>query len=367
MKKVNKIILFLLIICVSLPYTASAAEKTAAQRKKEMADKIAQADKDYENAMDKKLYYDKLADELQSDIDYLDGLITSLNSDIDEKNEQIEEYSRQLEIKQDNFEKRLRALQHRGAMSYLDVIFGAENFSDFLVRVTLVGDLVDHDKNMINEVAAIKSSIIDAKAELESKKSEQQNAKDSIAQQQSQYEVLANKQQSAMTELASDKEKYKAEYQKAVKEMEEESRKAAAAVASTVTYSGGTGKFAWPLAGRGTITCRYGYRTDPAPSNHTGIDIAISTSTPIYAADSGTVTKAVNGSTGYGKYVIINHGDGSSTLYAHASKLYVQVGQKVARGETIAAVGSTGWSTGPHLHFEVILNGKKVNPEPYIK
>lgn len=117
-------------------------------------------------------------------------------------------------------------------------------------------------------------------------------------------------------------------------------------------------KMAWPTEGQ-RITQYYSWR-------HTGLDIANKTGTPLYAAEAGTVEYA-GWSNGYGYNVLINHGDGRKTRYAHASKLFVEVGDSVSRGENIAAMGSTGWSTGPHIHFEVIINGKKQNPLNYIK
>jgi len=122
--------------------------------------------------------------------------------------------------------------------------------------------------------------------------------------------------------------------------------------------SGGSGKMLWPTVGH-RITQYYSWR-------HTGLDIGNKTGTPLYAADDGTVESA-SWNTGYGYNVVINHGGGIKTRYAHASKLFVKAGDQVERGENIAAMGSTGWSTGPHIHFEVIINGKKYNPLNYIK
>ena len=113
----------------------------------------------------------------------------------------------------------------------------------------------------------------------------------------------------------------------------------------------------------GTITSRYGSRWG---STHTGLDIAAPTGTTIAAAAAGTVTFSGNRGSGYGNYVKISHGNGVETLYAHCSKLYVKTGQKVAQGEAIAAVGSTGKSTGPHLHLEIRLNGATQNPQLYL-
>ncbi|MCI8496665.1 MAG: peptidoglycan DD-metalloendopeptidase family protein [Clostridiales bacterium] len=125
----------------------------------------------------------------------------------------------------------------------------------------------------------------------------------------------------------------------------------------------GSGTFKWPVAG-GSISSGYGYRWGRF---HKAVDIAASTGTNIYAADSGTVTFAGwGGSRGYGNYLIIDHGNGFKTLYAHCNSLYVTAGQKVSKGDVIAAVGSTGFATGPHCHFEVILNGSNVNPSYYL-
>lgn len=117
-------------------------------------------------------------------------------------------------------------------------------------------------------------------------------------------------------------------------------------------------KMLWPTDGH-IITQYYSWK-------HTGLDIANKTGTPLYAADSGTVIYS-GWSTGYGNNVVVDHGGGKKTRYAHASELYVKVGDKVTKGQTIAAMGSTGWSTGPHIHFEVVINGKKLNPLNYIK
>ena len=123
---------------------------------------------------------------------------------------------------------------------------------------------------------------------------------------------------------------------------------------------------AWPVPAGGRITSPYGYRTYPDVGLHTGLDIAIAQGNTIVAAEAGTVIRVINGTTGYGKYLMVNHGNGTVTLYAHTSKIVVAVGQTVARGQKIAEIGSTGFSTGPHLHFEVRINGKAVNPIGYI-
>ena len=117
---------------------------------------------------------------------------------------------------------------------------------------------------------------------------------------------------------------------------------------------------------RDGITSEYGYRTSPEPGFHYGIDIGKPMGTEICATKDGTVTSAVKGTTGYGYYIILDHGEGIETMYAHCSELLVEVGDEVTKGDVIAKVGSTGNSTGPHCHFEVIINGEKVDPAPYL-
>ena len=353
---------------------AFADNKSASERMSEMKKKIAETEKAAESAKEKKEYYDSQIESLQTDIDEMDSVISGLNSEINAANAQLADATQKLEQKEASYNDRLRAIQKRGSTSYLDVIFGADDFSDFLVRLTLVENVIDHDKSMMDEIAKLQGEIASSKQALEQKAEEQKQAQDLIVAQKNQVQALSDKQEAYMAELKKDAAKYKSEYEKAQKQMEAENERNKAANISrnsagqTVTYNASSAtKMQWPIPAGGRISCYYGYRTDPAPSNHTGIDIAISTGTAIIAANDGTVTFAAYSSNGYGNYIDINHGDGSATRYGHCSKLYVKAGQKVKRGETIAAVGSTGWSTGPHLHFEVMINGSRVNPLPYIR
>ncbi len=363
----KKIIVFLTALSLVLSSFTVFGEKSLSEKKKELEQKIEQSEEEFASAKEKKLYYDAQAEELQENIDDFDIIISSLQTEIDSHNTRIAEINEQLDLKEQSFGERLRALQHRGPLSYMDVLFGATSFSDLLMRISLIDDIVSHDKNIINEISALKGEEVAAKAALETKQGEQEEARSLIVSEQNRLESLASKQQSLMNDITADKAAYQKEYEKAVAEMEAETRAAEAsgAFGSGGAYTG-SGEFQWPVPAGGYVSCRFGYRTDPFPSNHTGMDIAIGMGNAIVAAESGTVTRVVNSNYGYGKYLIIDHGDGSSTLYAHCSKIYVANGQKVSRGETVAAIGSTGLSTGPHLHFEVIIGGKKVNPESYL-
>lgn len=353
----------LLIVFLSIILAFSGSALTPTEKRAELQKKLAQADKEYASAKEKKLAYDEQISALQGDIDEVNGMIASLDSEIAEQNAKIDDLNSQLEIKKGNFETRLRALQYRGSTSYLDVILGADSFSDFLLRLTLVSNIINHDRDMMNEISRIKTEVEDAKAVVVAKKDEQVQSRDLLASQKSHLDTLAAEQQSAMNELSKDINEYK----EAIRQQEEETRRAASAMSGSYNVvRKGSGQLQWPVPAGGYISSGFGYRSETAINNHTGMDIAIATGNAIVAADTGTVSRVIYGNYGYGNYLIVNHGNGMSTLYAHCSKIYAQVGQSVSRGETIAAIGSTGYSTGPHLHFEVIINGVKVNPAPYI-
>ena len=363
----KRFIVFITALSLILSSFTVFGAPSLSEKKKELEKKIEQSEKQFASAKEKKLYYDAQIDDLQKNIDDFDLIINSLQSEIDVHNARINEINAQLEVKEQTFGERLRALQHRGPMSYMDVLFGATSFSDLLMRISLIDDIVSHDKGIIDEISALKNEEITAKDAIVAKQDEQKEAKGLIVAEQDRISALASKQQALMNEIMADKAAYQKEYAKAVADMEAETRSAASsgAFGSGGAYTG-SGQMQWPVPAGGYVSCRFGYRTDPFPSNHTGMDIAIGMGNAIVAAESGKVTRVIDSNYGYGKYLIIDHGDGSSTLYAHCSKIYVTVGQKVARGEHIAAIGSTGLSTGPHLHFEVIIGGKKVNPEAYL-
>ena len=352
---------FVLLLIFAVSFSGSA--QTPAEKRAELQKKLDQADKDYKSAKEQKLAYDEQISDLQDDIDEVNGMISTLDAEIAEKNAEIDQLNNKLTAKKDQFQTRLRALQYRGSTSYIDVLLGADSFSDFLLRLTLVSNIINHDRDMMNEISTLKSDVETAKAVVVEKKEEQVASRDLLASQKAHLDTLAAKQQAAMDELSKDMDEYKA----AIAQQEEETRKSASAVSAgyTVIHKG-TGQLQWPVPAGGYISSPFGYRSETAINNHTGMDIAIATGNAIVAADTGTVSRVIHGSYGYGKYLIINHGNGMSTLYAHCSKIYAQVGQSVSRGETIAAIGSTGYSTGPHLHFEVIVNGVKVNPAPYL-
>lgn len=275
-----------------------------------------------------------------------------------------------------DFKTRARVMYERGSASYLDVIFGSKSFSDFLYRVEMVKQIVDYDKEVLKKMAEARQVIKDSKAEIENQRDQKVLNLEILENKKSQLKLQYAERDRIYTQLAS----REAEYKKMLDDADAEAKKLIAqinAIPSTYTPPAGSSgsvkytgeKFSWPSPSCSTISSPFGSRMHPIQKrviNHTGIDISAGYGSAIVAAADGKVVNAgYNGS--YGKYVVIDHGGGYKTLYAHCSALLVSAGQVVSRGQTIAKVGSTGNSTGPHLHFEVLVNGSQVNPMGYFK
>lgn len=314
---------------------------------------------------------------VRQQITLLSDKITLLEQGISKKEEELQA---QQQLIQENFEmlkKRLRVMYKTGNASVLGLVLGAEDFTEFLSRTQVTARVAQHDRELIEDmheklaqIKEVKEAIESDKTDLETTKGQQSDKQNQLAQQ-----LLQTQDQIQDIEaLEKDYKANKTQLDQQMKEVQAEVDAIYAKIQSTGTYDGGI--MLWPVAGYKTVTSDYGWRFG-GTDFHTGIDIARTNAAgqgiygkPILAAADGTIaftqTSYVPGR-GYGIYLIIDHGGGISTLYGHTSGLAVKMGQKVTRGQTIAYVGSTGWSTGPHLHFEVRVNGKHTNPWPYLK
>lgn len=314
---------------------------------------------------------------VRQQITLLSDKITLLEQGISKKEEELQV---QQQLIQENFEmlkKRLRVMYKTGNASVLGLVLGAEDFTEFLSRTQVTARVAQHDRELIEDmheklaqIKEVKEAIESDKTDLETTKGQQSDKQNQLAQQ-----LLQTQDQIQDIEaLEKDYKANKTQLDQQMKEVQAEVDAIYAKIQSTGTYDGGI--MLWPVAGYKTVTSDYGWRFG-GTDFHTGIDIARTNAAgqgiygkPILAAADGTIaftqTSYVPGR-GYGIYLIIDHGGGISTLYGHTSGLAVKMGQKVTRGQTIAYVGSTGWSTGPHLHFEVRVNGKHTNPWPYLK
>jgi len=347
--------------------------------------------------------------DLQADIKTQGDKLQQLETKITETSLQLQQTGDKLQEAEDRVAKRdtllksrVRMMYMKGSVSYLDVLLSATSFSDFIDRFDSIKALVGQDKKILaenkqdrNGIAAMKKDVEaklaevkgmyadaeDLKASLLDKEKRVKAVIASLSQEQAKEEDISQEAEASLVALAKQKGVLYSQ-QKAIlaKEAEEKRRQAAAAAAAAArkTGTGGGsatsehhGKFLWPVPSSDTISSIFGYRVDPISGVrklHKGVDIAAPRGTQIVAAEDGTVLIAswVNG---YGNCIVIDHGGGYWTWYGHIMEggIYVSEGDNVKRGQVIAGIGSTGDSTGNHLHFEVRINEVPVNPLPYIQ
>ncbi|MBQ8894255.1 MAG: peptidoglycan DD-metalloendopeptidase family protein [Clostridia bacterium] len=316
--------------------------------------------------LEQKSIVDEQINELNAEAALLDDIVSGLSDELEESEEKLEEAEASLDENTLLAKQRIRAMYELGDTSYISIILSSESLHDFIARVELVKQMASYDKKVIDDLTETRETIARETKAIEEKKNAQQEALDAL---ESNVASLEKKQAQSDSLIDSFNDKSAAslkaleEAEAAEAELQAEIR-AALANSSNETFVGG--QYLWPVSGYYSITDTFGMRTHPTTGvykMHTGVDIAGSgiNKKPILAANSGTVLKAGK-HTAYGNYVVIDHGGGCSTLYGHASSLNVSVGQKVTRGDVIAYVGSSGWSTGPHLHFEIYENGEYKNP-----
>lgn len=297
---------------------------------------------------------------------------------IEQKTKEVDEAQKVADAQLEKYKVRVRAMEESGRYNYFEVLFGASSIGEFLSLIDDIGDIMRSDKELedayrqsVADLKAVKAEYEQAKAEMEDSKTELETLK---AQQEKDIaeaaSVIASLQgdissnSSLLSQLSEQEKQLNADIQKKVDELnkQQEANKGNNGSGSTV----GTGNLVWPSYCT-YITSRQGPRTHPITGeyrNHGGTDIGASYGSAIYAADSGTVVRSADGwNGGWGNYVMIDHGNGMQTLYAHMSSRAVSVGQTVSRGQTIGYVGSTGMSTGAHLHFEMYINGSRIDPQ----
>jgi len=379
--KLKRIFAMLCAIMVVIAFLASiivpAAMAATQQQLKEAEQKTKEAKQDVNAAEERKKAalaqynaIDKQINDTEAEIGIIENQIEQTKEDIVLKEEELVQAEKELEEYQALFLVRARAMYENSTIEYLDILFGANDFSDFLSKIEMISQLMKYDQDILDKLENTKKKISDAKIELENILVRQEENAKTLQQRKESLDVTLAQKQKLVDELTKDVEKYKAIYEAAEaaeEAMIRENQRALSYAANPVKYTGG--KFAWPVPGSQRITSSYGWRIHPVYKTrkfHSGIDVGAGYGLDIVAAADGTVTLATTNG-GYGKCVIINHGSGISTLYGHCSSMLVSVGTKVTKGQVIAKVGSTGVSTGPHLHFEVRVNGSTTDPLGYMR
>ncbi len=342
-------------------------KSSANEQMKEKQSEIKEIKTEVNNVSQQISDLDKKMDQAGVELDKVEQEINAISKSIDKTLKELEEAEKNIAENQELFNDRIRTMYMTGDAGYLHVLLSSSSIRDFMVRKDMLQSIAQHDTDLIDYMKEQRDEIDVKKVKLETQKKEIEHSKVKLESRKKDLEKATRAKEDLMVQLKSDIKSAEAEYDKLnqqAKDIESEIRKLSR---PDTTYTGGV--MSWPVPGYSRISSPYGYRIHPifkTKKFHSGIDIPAPTGTPIKAASDGTIV--YSGTLGgYGKAIMIDHGGGIVTLYAHNSSLSVSVGTKVGRGQTIAKAGSTGYSTGPHCHFEVRKNGSYVNPLPWVK
>lgn len=377
----------------------SQADEIEAQGK-ELESQLSKNETSTQSTIEQKMAIDLRISQTETEIRNVNEQIQQYSLLISAKQSELEDSQEELEAMNVKYRARLRAMEESGKVSYWSILFKASSFSDLLSRIDSIHEVAEADNRMLAEMQAMSDRIQAERVELEAELKAQEAAKAELAEkeaalqvQREEADLLLLALQDAYNNLSEEYLEYEAReaevreeilaaqeaYYKALSA--EEAARLAAQNKNNVAGGGGGGStssagssgggavsgFGSPL-GYLNVTCAYGWRIHPIWGDkrfHTGVDLAAGQGAPIYAIASGTVTTAAY-SDAYGYYVSLSHGSGYGSMYAHMTNYTVSPGQYVSQGQVIGYVGSTGWSTGPHLHFEVYVNGNTVNPMEYV-
>lgn len=399
-------VILAVLMAFSLIYSAIASLTAKAVATQAEIDRLREEKREYERRKQEiqsrinTIEFERMTEVAKKQV--LDDRIMLTGMEIDNINETIDYYitligEKEIEVaiaqNRENaqlqlFRTRVRDMEENGVITYLEILFDSTSFSDMLARLDFISDIMRADESIYNNLIearnateAARDALEATKLELEEERVEKQQKQEELEEQLEQanelidtIEATLETENALYLETYAEAQRIQAEINAKVEELrrEEERRAAAAAAAAAASANRvqGTGVLRWPVpsSGRDMITSGFGTRLHPVYyvyRFHSGIDIGAYHGADIVAADRGTViTSDYNSS--YGNYVVISHGNGMTTLYAHMSSRRVSVNQVVERGQVIGLVGSTGVSTGPHLHFEVSIGGQRVDPQRYL-
>lgn len=401
-KKIAGTVLAGVLACsLVLPVVAETSVKDATKKKDSLESQLKKVEKQMaalkEKSEDTQEYLDSLDGQLadlSKQLVSVENSLTQTEKELQETQEALKEAETIKDNQYEDMKKRIKFMYENGDAAYLEMILEAEDFTDMLNKADYVKAISEYDRTMMVEFQNTVDGIAEKEAQIEKQYKEIEALKESVEAQKKTVESVTKEKEKEMDNLSDEiaaskekKEEYEAELAaqealiakleaEALRKAEEERKKAQAAqnaAGSNDNSSSNTGTtsstgWTWPLPGHSRITSEYGTRMHPTLGYmkfHNGIDVGAPTGTPIVAPKDGTVIAAAYNAT-MGNYIMIDHGNGIITIYMHCSSLAVSSGKKVSIGQTIAYVGSTGRSTGPHLHFGVRVNGEYVSPWKYV-
>lgn len=359
--------LLVLVLCLGMAIQANATEISETQKKAE------ELEKKKKDAEKEKQSLEKQLESIVSEMEGTKTKIEEKETEISAKEEELIQAKVDENDQYESMKKRIKYMYENGNAQFVEILCESKSIGEFLNNAEYITTISEYDRNMLVEFQAVVKDVEEQEAALQAEYDELETMQNDLITKQDNVTELMETKDAEIEQISSDlgdtKDKL-SELQAAAaaaerKQQEKNSGYSNNAGASVIT---GNGIFTHPCPGYTYISSEFGYREQPiagASTNHKGMDFAAPTGTPIYAAASGTVTSA-SYSGNAGNMIVINHGNGLQTYYMHCNSMYVRAGQTVSKGQNIGAVGSTGNSSGPHLHFQVMQNGTPVNPRNYL-
>ena len=340
--------------------------------KEQLEKELKSLQNDKSAAVAKKENIDNQIAVLQREIRAVESLISEYETLIEQTEQEIRENEEEEARQYEKFCQRVRAMEERGTVSYWSVLFRSASFSELLSAMDFISEIMDSDQRVIDDLRDLRAQIEEKKASLQDSLAQQQSAKDALVVKRSELNTQRAEAEKVLAELRENESEYKkvlAEKDAAMERQQEEIVRLSRELArqngdTTETYGG----YIWPCSSK-YITSPLGSRytgIKGASTNHAGIDIGrVGYTTKAVAAKAGTVI--ISAYNKYrGNYVVVSHGSGNTTTYQHLSSRSVSVGTYVAQGQVVGITGTTGVSSGPHLHFEITENGQIINPLKYL-
>ncbi len=326
--------------------------------------------KDQATAMERKTLLEQQINAIQEEIDAIAAQISKYDELIAQKQAELEQTEAEEEQQYELFCARVREMEEEGEVSYWSILFSSATFSELLDNAMMIDEIMEYDNQIMEELIALQEQIAADKAELEAARQEQQAAKDQqeaantkLKSQRAEVDAVLSQLADQEEDLEAERARFEAAADAADAEIAAAERALAAQISGVQSESG----FLWPLPGYYSLSSLFAGRRHPITGklhHHTGIDIPAPAWTEILAAKSGVVTTSTYNSS-YGNYVVVSHSDGTSTLYAHMVQRNCSKEDTVSQGQVIGYVGTTGSSTGNHLHLEVRVNNVRQDPVNY--
>ena len=364
-------LLFSAIYGVAYGATIDEQLKASDKKQKEAKSKLENVKKERAKTLESQEALARELIELQNKVNDISEKIDVTNTKLQEEEVKLDVATKEANIKYENFKERFRVVCEEGPVTYLELLFSAKNFSDFVDKIEVAQEIAENDKKIFDEMEAVRVEIENSRNEILALKQSQEESKNSLVSEKDKLNAKKLEQQQYIKSLEKDAAAYQRIIDEEERAMQALKNSISGSLSSSTSGKGYVGgEFLWPTPSCSIITSNFSpRRKNPVTGvykRHTGVDIGASYGAAIIAANAGTVTLA-GWNSGYGNCVVIDHGGGRATLYAHMSSIGTSKGQYVTKGQQIGKVGSTGNSTGPHLHFEILINGNAVDPMQYFR